>query len=111
MKDNHIYFIEKTTVLIRKLIIGQGTSKQRLRECEYEINLSLSLPVPDDLEKLRQKIRGRLFKKNEISDGTKVTMTSFEHTNIYMKNKTASDIINDIFDLYTEIKFRNQYYK
>ena len=109
MKDNHIYFIEKTKVLIRKLIIGQGTSKQRLWECEYEI--SLSLPVPDDLEKLRQKIRGRLFKKNEISDGTKVTMTSFQHTNIYMKNKTASDIINDIFDLNTEIKFRNQYYK
>lgn len=61
MKDNYIYFLEKTSTLIRKLIIGQGTSKQRLREWEIEINLSLSLPVLDDLEQLRQKIRNRLF--------------------------------------------------
>ncbi len=109
MKDTHIYFIEKTSTLIRKLVIGQGTSKQRLRECEIEISISLSIPIPTDLEPNRKKIQNRLYKKNEIGFGDKIGMTSFQHTLLYMKNSTASDIIKDIYALYSEIKFRNEY--
>lgn len=109
MKEHYTYFIEKTSVLIRKLISGEGTAKERLLDCEVEIILALSTQIPEDLKPKRESILKRLNKKNEIRHGDIVSMTSFRHTLIYMKNKTAAKIILDIYDLYSEILFRDRF--
>lgn len=109
MTEHYSYFLEKTSTLIRKLISGQGTAKQRLLECEVEIVLSMSTPIPDDLKPLRDKILSNLNKKNAIKVGDKLSMTSFRHTLVYMKNKTAAKITLDIYDLYSEILFRDRF--
>lgn len=106
MKKDYTYFLEKTSGLIRKLISGEGTAKQRLLECEIEIYFSMSANIPEDLKLKREKIFARLNKKNEIEISGKVKMTSFQHTLLYMKNKTAAKIILDIYDLYSETLFR-----
>lgn len=109
MKEHYTYFLEKTSILVRKLISGEGTAKQRLLESEIEIILSLSTPIPEDLKSQREDILKRLNKKNEIKIADKVNMTSFRHTLTYMKNKTAAKIILDIYDLYSEVLFRDRF--
>jgi hypothetical protein len=106
MKD-YPYFIEKASILVRKLISGQGTAKERLLECETDIYFVLAIQIPEDLKTRREKIIKSLNKKNEIKVGEKVSMTSFRHTLIYMKNKTAAKITLEIYDLYSEVLFRD----
>jgi hypothetical protein len=106
MTEDCTIFLEKTSTLIRKLISGEGTAKQRLLECEVEFILSFSIPVTDEFKSRRDKILNSLNKKNVIKIDDEVRMTSFRHTLIYMKNKTAAKIIQEIYDLYTEILFR-----
>jgi hypothetical protein len=88
---------------------GEGTAKQRLLECESELFISLATLVPEDLSPLREKILKSLNKKNKIKIEDKISMTSFRHTMIHMKNKTASKIISDIYDLYSEVLFRSRF--
>ena len=109
MKEHYAYFIEKSSVLIRKLISGEGTAKQRLLECEIEIILALATHIPEDLKQKRENILKSLNKKNEIKHGDKVSITSFRHTLVYMKNKTAAKIILEIYDLYSEVLFRDRF--
>jgi hypothetical protein len=105
MKENCTYFLEKTSTLIRKLISGEGTAKHRLLECEVEFVISFSIPIPDEFKSRRDKILNSLNKKNVIKIDNEVRITSFRHTLIYIKNKTAAKIIQEIYDLYTEILF------
>jgi hypothetical protein len=103
------YFIEKTSVLVRKLITGQGNAKERLRENEVNLLLCLASPLPDDLKPKRDKILKALEKKHEISHNGIVSMTAFQHTLYKMKKETASKIIGDIYDLYSEVVFRERF--
>lgn len=108
MKKQHTYFSTKSPAVVRHLITGQGTSKQRLRECGREILLILSTPIPDDLEYFKNKILSAMNKKSgKIDSKEQFGMTSFERTLITMKNTTASKIISDFYDLYCEIKSRD----
>lgn len=96
-------------MLIRKLISGEGTAKERLLECETDIYFVLANQIPEDLKHKREKIKRTLNKKNEIKVGDKVRMTSFKNTLIYMKNKTAAKIILDIYDLYIDVLLRDKF--
>lgn len=104
----YTYFLEKAFYLMRKLLVGRGTAKQRLYECEVELFHFFASDIPEDLKPLRGKIEKRLNIRNEIKVGERVTMTSFNHTIIYMKNVTASRIIEDIYDLYLEVRNRRE---
>lgn len=107
MKEHSIYFIAKTSQVIRNLISGPGNAKERLLENEVEIYLSISASIPEDLKPKREKIFSALRKKNEIKIDDTVIMSSFRNTVQSMKNKTAGKIILDIYDLYSEVRFRN----
>lgn len=104
MNNNFNYFIGKSSSLIHKLCIGQGTAKQRLLECESYIIVMLIASIPDELIPLKEKIHTNLNKKEAIS-----TMTSFRHTLIRMRNSTASKIIDDIYTLYSKVLQYQEY--
>lgn len=78
MTEQYAYFLEKTSILIRKLISGQGTAKQRLLECEVEFIISFSTPIPGDLRLQRDKILNSLNRKSAIKIGDEVSMTSIQ---------------------------------
>ncbi len=109
MSSHNTYFLEKSSNLIQKLIIGQGTAKQRLLDCEIEFCLAFSIPIPNDLEPIRKKIIQELNQKREIGIGDKIHLTSFQNTLYFMRNACASKIIGEIYDLYREIEFRERY--
>src|SRR5712671_1807889 len=102
----YTYFLEKSSTLIHHLLIGKGTAKQRLRECETLLILVLSQEVPDDLKHIKERIWKNLNKKEGIYFDDEIRMSAFQRTLINMKNEKASAIINDIYTLYSEIKFR-----
>jgi len=105
MKKSYSYFIEKSSVLIHSLLIGEGTAKQRLVENELQLSFVLALEVPDDLKKIQMRILKTLSRKPALGIGDKITLTSFRHTLIYMRNSTASKIINDLYTLYVRTKW------
>ena len=97
----YAYFIEKSSALIHRLLIGKGTAKQRLLENEVEVMWVLHLDIPDNLNYLRKKILIALSKKPQLGD----KMSSFRHTLIYMHNSTASKIIDNIYSIYLGTKY------
>lgn len=94
------YFISKASILICKLISGQGTVKERLLDCEYDIGYILTLEIPKDFFAKRKKIKANLYKKEEIKAGKKIKVTSFRNTLKHMRKKRASQIVLDIYNLY-----------
>ena len=84
------YFLEKASPLVRNLLVGQGTSKQRLRDCKIEMLLLLSSLDSEDINEQKRQIVDRLnVKKDPL---------------LYMRNAMASKIIGDFFDLYNDLK-------
>ncbi len=106
-QKRYTFFLEKISKEIRKLIVGQGNSKQRLMAAEVDLLLALSLPVPDDLELSRKKILKKLEKKKELVVMGEVQISSFRQTLYGMKIKTASTIIGEIYDLYSQVRSRS----
>lgn len=106
MKENYSYFLEKCSALVRKLIAGEGTARERLSQCETQIYATLLCPVPKDLESTRESILKRVHKKPSVQIQDKVMITSFRNTVSSMRNSTASKIIADIYSLYDEIRWR-----
>jgi len=104
MNKNYNYFIGKSSSLIHKLCIGEGTAKQRLRECEPQIYVMLRASIPDELIPLKEKIHKNLHKKISVGE-----MTSFRHTLTSMRNSTASKIIDDIYTLYLKVMQYQEY--
>jgi hypothetical protein len=85
MKKRPTYFSTKSPAVIRQLITGQGTSKERLRKCGHEILLILSTPIPDDLELQKNKILSAMNKKASIVVKGQTKMSSFDRTLITIK--------------------------
>jgi hypothetical protein len=97
------YFLSKSYPLIYKLCIGKGNAKERLKECETEINIMLHASVPEILIPLKEKIRINLFYSGFRCPNEKDTasMTASLHGK---RNSTASIFIKDIYDLHTQVK-------
>lgn len=92
------YFISKSSCLIYRLCIGEGTAKERLIECEHEIHGMLLAPIPDDLRLLRNQIKDKLFDSG-VRDGE----TSLNRSMFGKRNSTASKIIKDIYNLHQKV--------
>jgi len=92
------YFIGKSSSLIYRLCVGEGTAKERLIECEHEIHCMLSAPIPDDFRILRDQIKNRLF-----DSGVREGETSLNQSMFGKRNSTASKIIKDIYDLHQKV--------
>jgi hypothetical protein len=97
------YFLEKSSALISKLIIGQGDAKARLRDAEFEITFLLSFYVPEHLEQLKEKIFKSVTQKPALELNDKVYMTSFQNSVSGIRNSTASKIIRDIYSLHLQV--------
>ena len=97
------YFLEKSSALIGKLIIGQGDAKRRLRDAEFELTFLLSFEVPEHLEKLKQKIFKSVSKNPALKLNDKVYMTSFQNSISSIRNSTASKILDDIYSLHLQV--------
>src|ERR1700749_1373599 len=107
-KKHYTYFVQKASMLIRKLISGQGNAKQRLLDCECDIDFVLEIEIPMDYIFKIDKIKSILYKKEEIKSGEKIKVTSFRNTIRYMRKKTASKVILDIYDLYLDVQSFNR---
>jgi hypothetical protein len=98
-------FLEKSSALIHKLIIGQGDAKSRLGDSEFELTFLLSFDVPEHLKKLKERILKSVSKKPTLELAGKVYMTSFRNSISNIRNSTASEIIDDIYSLHLQVSW------
>ncbi|HHT9020863.1 TPA: hypothetical protein ACT5CK_002035, partial [Flavobacterium psychrophilum] len=103
MTSRYIYFISKSSTVIYKLCIGKGTAKERLRECEVEINIMLHASVPEKLLPLKEKIKNNLFYSG-FRNSSEIGTASLAKSLYGKRNSTASKFIKDIYDLHEEVK-------
>ena len=108
---NFVYFLEKSAPLIRRLLIGQGNSKQRLYDCEIDFVLCLSLDIPKEVEYIRNDILKRINAKPDIFIGETVIRSSFKNSLSSIRNSTTSKIIELFYNLYLEtLNINNEKY-
>lgn len=66
---NYTQFLEKSSDLIHRLLIGCGDARSRLRKCEVQIYDILTLEVPQELKLLQTNIAKKLSGKPTVKVG------------------------------------------
>ena len=94
------YALEKLSIAIDKLAIGEGDIKSRWRE-----TFSIIVPIseedfPEDLQALWLSIMHRLTKNESKYKGTEYDEGNFEATIHTMHRKTLSKVTGDLLELY-----------
>lgn len=103
MSSRFNYFIGKSSSVIYKLCVGEGTAKQRLIDCEIDIRRMLHASVPDELISLKEKIRQDLF-CNGFRISGETGKYSIAQSLAGKRNSTASKIIKDIWSLHDKVQ-------
>ena len=103
-KTSKTYFLEKTSNLLYKLLVGKGDARSRLRENESSIMFILNIDVPDEFKKEQKKILKLLSKREAFEIDDKVLATSFQNSISGIRNSTASEIIKKISSLFHSVK-------
>lgn len=106
MENNYNYLLEKYSILIHNLIIGEGNSKERLVLNIKHLYIVFGLEVPPDLQYLKNIILLKLKKFSEIREDNKIIVSSYSHSIGKMRKKTASRLIDDIYNLYIGLTCR-----
>jgi hypothetical protein len=100
------YFIEKCSEVIYYLLIGEGTSKERLLKNEIKIQLCLSINLPKEFDQRLEKLESVLYSVPEVRrpDNDQTIYTSFNNSVCKMRKAKASKVIDELYGLYLAVK-------
>ena len=101
--ESYSYFLEKSSAVIYKLLIGPGDAKSRLRDVEFDLTFILSFELPKEYLNLKAEIRRHLFIKRQDEIDGKVLNTSYKKSISTIRNSTASKIIEKIHLLHCQV--------
>ena len=108
MDKNYTYFIEKTSILLFYLLIGEGNAKKRLLENRILISIAIDdAQVPETLKPMRDEILKILTTVPAVEENGVILQNSMSRTISKMRNSTASKVITMINQLYDEVKHYN----
>ena len=98
------YALEKLSLAIDDLAIGEGDIKSRLRSVFPLLSAVSVGEFPDDLKSEWESIIHRLTKKNSINKGTEYDEGDFEATIFRMHKSTAVKIAKDILEIQSRLE-------
>jgi len=108
MDDNFLCLVEKFSLLIQGLVIGEGNSKVRLLENSFLLHTVFGLNFPDSLNDRKENIISQLTRFPALVEGDVIIWSSYDRTITKIQKATASRIILEIYALFVELDwYRN----
>lgn len=98
------YALEKLSLAIYEMTVGEGDIKSRLFAAYRHISAVSENCFPEELKEDWNSIKSRLTKKESAYRNTIYDEGSFKATMYEMRKKTASKIAADIVELHSKLE-------
>lgn len=102
--------MEKLTTALFTLVTGEGDARARLRSAYFSFHTLKNTDFPLDQQKQWDWVTAQMTKCGPLRDSRgRVLVSDVENTMKHIQNKTASKIIQAIYELYWIVSENEQY--